>query len=589
MKFRGLSKWDNPATCRGLVYFSQILEEMLFDYSLDAYKASVMNTGLLCAEALQVIQEIEDGNIRLPNLGHVTEELCSCYEKDEVAQQLLSLPSSAFFPTLKNKKSSLNEIRTVIELLSVQLTPTQYKNKNEELLIDEITTSQSFSRIRRLARSYVTTLIGVGYHQKSIHEISIDFFCFGVNRISEPAAISDFLKLFSAEPTEFDVVFRVGKLFDGLAETFSEMGLFLSKDRPEGIDLSRFPSFDRLPNGELYAVAKKIVARDIYSARNKAEALLNLVSTLVALYHHKESSVWPAECLVYSHVADSSVRIAKPINSMQKCADLIKPVATSRLALLLDDFSLERDSFVKFVRSAQLHSMALTSSTDENQILNLWISLESLVPSETKADDQSNIEHIVSSLVPFLNIGYLSSLLNNLVKDLLRWNGSSVRKTLKNIEGRRFVDRLAKVLILPEYSQQLNSLEACCGDFHLLRDRIDRFKDALSSPANVVALLDAHKTRLEWQIRRIYRVRNIIVHSGRTPPYTKQLIEHTHSYLDTVLSTLIRLASKPKVIHSVSQGFKYVDLQYATYYTALSKKGTVFVRDNVDNLLFPNL
>ena len=121
MRFRQLKNWDDPASSVGLAYFSQLLEEMLFVFSLDTYKASVMHTGLLCAEALEVIKEIELGNIKHPNIMHVNEELCSTFEKDPVAQALVPLPSSAFFPTLKNPKSTLKEMETVLSFLCVQI------------------------------------------------------------------------------------------------------------------------------------------------------------------------------------------------------------------------------------------------------------------------------------------------------------------------------------------------------------------------------------------------------------------------------------------------------------------------------------
>lgn len=230
--------------------------------------------------------------------------------------------------------------------------------------------------------------------------------------------------------------------------------------------------------------------------------------------------------------------------------------------------------------------MALASNADENQILNLWISLESLIPSETKSDDVSNIEHVVASLLPFLNLGYIDRLLNNLVKDLLRWNSSITRKAFRPIPGKKFTDKIAKLLALPEFEAQRNALTYALRDFHLLRDRLDYFRSTFSSPANVIGALDAHKIRLEWQIRRIYRTRNIIVHTGQTPSYTPLLIAHTHDYLDTVLSSLVNLASKPKIIHSVGQGFKYVELDYANYYSRLSSKNLTFDAANIDTLLF---
>lgn len=586
MKFRRLSKWNEPSKCRGLVYFAQMVEEMLFDYTLDTYKASVMHTGLLCTEALQTIEEIENGNIKLPNLWHITAELCSCYEKDPVAQSLIPLPHTSFMPVLKNKKGSLGEVRTVIELLSVKLSARNYKNKNEELLISEITGAQSLHTIRRLARSYITTLLAIGFHPRHVHNLCLEFFFYGPNPIASAESIVEFIALFGSEKIEYNVVFRADKIFGGVSDVFSDLKLLITRELPQELDLSKYATFMPRGSEDVYAIARNISARDIYSARHLAETRLKLVATLLSLYHHKECPAWHHECIVHNTKNNDYKKITSPVNSMQKCADLVQSVASSRLKNLLTDFSLEQHSFSKFIRSAQLHSMALNSNTDENQILNLWISLESLIPSESKSDDVSNIEHIVNSLIPFLNIGYINGLVNNLVKDLLRWNGPVTRKVLKQIEGRKFIDRLGKGLALPEFASALEPLEAKLADFHLLRDRLDYFRHTLSSPAHVVAALDAHRIRLEWQIRRIYRVRNIIVHSGKTPQYTKSLIEHAHSYLDTVLSTLVRLASKPKSIHSVGQGFKYVELQYSAYYKSLSSKGLSFNRDNIDSLMF---
>ncbi len=277
--------------------------------------------------------------------------------------------------------------------------------------------------------------------------------------------------------------------------------------------------------------------------------------------------------------------IRSPINSMHKCSDLILPAASNRLRLFVREFSLEKKSFSKFFRSAQLHSMALGSDAQENQILNLWISLESLVPSETKSDDAANIEHIVRSIAPFLNIEYFERLLKNLGKDMLRWNRRVTRKALRSVPGKKLTDKLVKLLALSEFDAERIFLEAEFKDYHLLRDRFEYFREVFSSPQKTVEALDAHRLRLEWQIRRIYRTRNIIVHSGNTPPYTRALIEHAHDYLDSVLSTLVKLASHPKTVNSVAQGFKHVELKYDTYYKNLTAKNVVFNATNIKALV----
>jgi len=585
MKYRKTGKWDDPAKRPALLYFAQILEEMLFDFSLDTYKPSVMNTRLLCWEAIQTIKEIETGNIRAPNINHVAAELCANFEKDSVAKSLVPLPFSAFVPTLKNPKTPLKELQNVLELLAVQMKPSLYRSRNEKLLMEEIVGRQSLSEIRRLSRSYITTLISMGFEQEHLLDKTLDFFYFGKDRITGPESVEKFFTLFPSEKTEFTVIFRVDAVFEHAAKAFAQTGLEITKKLPPEINLSGFPSF--LPSGnKLYAIASKVKARDVHSARSYAESLLKLSSTLLSLFHHKKNPSWLPECIVYEPVEKKYRKISKPINSMHKCADLIQPVASKRLELFMSEFSLERHSFSKFIRSSQLHSMALSSDSAENQILNLWISLESLVPSETKGNDVSNIEHIVASLIPFLNIDYLGRLLNNLVKDLLRWNSTATRKALRPIPGRKFVDKIAKLLALSEFDAERAALEDSFKDFHLLSDRFSHFRSILLSPTTVLAALDAHKLRLEWQIRRIYRTRNIIVHSGVTPGYTRSLIEHTHDYLDTVLSALSELASETQSISSVGQGFKFIELRYTTLRKGLTQKGLVFQIDNMDSLLF---
>lgn len=586
MRFRSLKKWDDPAGSAALVFFAQILEEMLFDFSMGTYKASVMHSGLLCVEALQTIEEVERGNIAEPNIAHVIEELCSNLERDKLAQSLIKLPIDSILAKLKNKKIPSKDAKSLIELISFNLTPAAYRKRNEEMLAEAITSNSTPAELRRLARSYVTTLTAIGFSSKHILAKTLDFFYFNKDRISDNNAIHAFFEQFPKEKFEYSVTFRVDQVFSHATESFAPLGIEISPSAPDPVKKGPHPSFSVEGDLVLYATALKVMALDVYSARSRAEELLKLCGTLVNLFHHKGNTNWQPECIVRETISGTQRLIKNHTNPMHKCADLIEAAAKKKLQLFMSDFSLEKGSFNKFVRSAQLHSMALTSNSNENQILNLWISLESLVPSETKSDNTAGIEHIANSAIPFLNEQYISKLLNNIVKDLLRWNKKATISALRPIPGKKFVDKLARLIALPAHNVERTNLESKFRDFHLLRDRFEHFKDMLSNPKNVVSALDAHRQRLEWQIRRIYRARNIIVHSGKIPPHTQPLIEHTHDYLDTILSRLVELASKPQCVRSVSQGFKFVDVRYESYYKKLSAKGLTFDENNIHDLLF---
>ena len=56
-------RWDNTnGDLDGLLYFGQRLDEMLFDFSIDLYKAPVLNTHFLLTEYISVYKNAEIDN-----------------------------------------------------------------------------------------------------------------------------------------------------------------------------------------------------------------------------------------------------------------------------------------------------------------------------------------------------------------------------------------------------------------------------------------------------------------------------------------------------------------------------------------------
>ncbi|HGG8837569.1 TPA: hypothetical protein ACJJXM_003801, partial [Enterobacter hormaechei subsp. xiangfangensis] len=93
-----------------------------------------------------------------------------------------------------------------------------------------------------------------------------------------------------------------------------------------------------------------------------------------------------------------------------------------------------------------------------------------------------------------------------------------------------------------------------------------------------------HGQRVAQQIRRIYRARNLIVHTGNLPSYTSILIENLHDYLDVVIGTLIELNISQRRISTISQGFKMMEIRYSSYRRKLEVKNLQFKEDNIDSL-----
>ena len=197
MRFRSIHKWENLQESKALLFFAQIIDELLFDFSLDTYKPSAMNTSVLCDEALSTIGHIDEGVIQLPNLTHILDELHDQITKDEVAQSLISQDLGYTYSILKDPSYTFEERKTLIGILLTQLDLHKYKNEIERQL-EETIVENDFdpSKIRALARSYITTLINSGYSPKHINQVSQDFFFYDARPIEGNKDISSYLDFF---------------------------------------------------------------------------------------------------------------------------------------------------------------------------------------------------------------------------------------------------------------------------------------------------------------------------------------------------------------------------------------------------------
>ena len=90
------------------------------------------------------------------------------------------------------------------------------------------------------------------------------------------------------------------------------------------------------------------------------------------------------------------------------------------------------------------------------------------------------------------------------------------------------------------YRRASQILSCSLVSYPLLTFRTYRLWDkTFGSPRVMAHKIETHKKHTEWQIRRIYRARNIIIHQGCCPTGARQLIQHLHTYYVNVIHNLI--------------------------------------------------
>ncbi|MEW8355082.1 MAG: hypothetical protein AB2665_14885 [Candidatus Thiodiazotropha sp.] len=573
MKFRSLHKWKDDPSLEGLLFFAQRMEELLFDYTLDSYKPSALNAPFLCQEALQLIEDIEDKIIEPANLVHVLKELEWSVQGDKLAKSLLDVDLNYYI--LHDQETSISEKRKRLEALSRTIGPTRYLSKCKKLLKQNIE-SKSKANIAGLANFLTTTLINIGYSKTFLYNKTLDYFFIGDEpKIETIDCLDDYFEFFNTKVHYYDTLFLVDPLIKEVSVSVKAFLIEVHDEIPEEFaefaDKFEFTKSDEFENYE-YVEIKKVSAFDHQTARSRAERKIDNLSDLFSLFYHKNQITWRRDAIILRKCCDKSASLERPHKgAMEKGFDYKPKKAAKALNKLISSFELhDGGSFQKFNRVADLHGICISNDVIENQLVNLWTSIETLVPSHVGGN---KIGSIINFILPFITVNYVKRLIERFVSDLFLWDKNITRKILNKVPNSTGKSIYVKSLILLSIKQNEDirqELYAALKDFHLLRFRAFNLSNTLTDIESIKKLIDTHKKKVTWQVRRIYRTRNLIVHSGRTPKYTETLIENGHDYLDQMMEGVMNYSCGDYKTQTLEQVFELARIRQIKFERALS-------------------
>lgn len=571
MRLKNLSRWKLHSSLDGLLFFAQRMDELLFDYSLDTYKPSALNAPSLCMEALNLILGIESEMIDKANLLHVLDELEWSIQNDSIAKGLLD--ASLDYYVLRAEESKLSEVKLRLEVLSRTLEPFRYLHAIFSHLCTHVAKGEKRA-IDFCARNLVTTLTNIGVSKQHLFNLTNDFFFNPDGPVIESSdVIVQFLDEIDPKSHDFEVYFVVSSLIQQVAGSIKTFRMQILETLPEEVALTASTCGFEKSSGEVFVSITKLRSYDRYSAREKAIRTLDTLSDLFTLFYHKTQIAWRPMVLVNQCCRPGTVAVLPPKGPMEKAFDLKPEKASKELNRLLRDFSARGTSFEKFNRVADLHGICVSHDISENQLVSIWTSLETLIPSHLGS---SKISNVATAMLPFLVTPYIRRIIERLTSDLFIWDRRRAKKILNKVpcsKGASLLERTANLLAIKGNEELRKELFGQLKDFHLLRYRAFRLSETLSEPAKLKEMLDTHEMKVTWQVRRIYRTRNLIVHSGTVPPYVSTLIENGHDYLDQVLFDVMRLSCGEYRAKSLEQAFELAKIRYQKFKKRLSAVG----------------
>lgn len=221
MKKGNLDKWTDIKSCENLLFFSQLVNELLFDYSIPSNRISTLNSHFLCIDALNAIDSIERKGVPEGTLKPIVEELYVTIEKDPAFKTGAS--PLKYFVKYQNDKYrvstnvselSYEDLKKTVHAINTGFfrDNTYYntlKNRLIELVENNNVTDQP--ELFRIVKSLLTELINIGYSSKFIQNTMEILFWNPQKEIKTSSTIRDFFEVFNFSKEKYTVVFVVNK------------------------------------------------------------------------------------------------------------------------------------------------------------------------------------------------------------------------------------------------------------------------------------------------------------------------------------------------------------------------------------------
>lgn len=626
MKLPKLRYWSTSEEINGLLFFAQIMDEMLFHFTIDTYKSPICNVHSLIDELENALNEA--GKMNLEKNGNVIytkpirEELLNKISEDLISKKILEkrYGKAGFNKILHNIDHWTNNEEYLIFIESLNsLFNEEYFRELKSHLHNSIKQC-NFLEIQTLSQALIPELVFKGHSSQFIY-YKIDSYFFKETPFDDVSKIDthidNFFAQFNNEEKKFEVVVRVSDEFQYLKEFIDYINTESDHAKSEAkIELLSAPPKPkatddyyekRFLNGKLdglsqqyhfFLVFKNKMGIDPYQAIEATKFTLNILNSFSIYCTYYINLKWDDIYLVYYPNSTPFVT-RKPVSPLAKNKKFaafhelkgdfgrnLFELCRRQEDLMFKNFN---DSTYKLYKSLGLHGSAINSKNIENQFLNSWICLEILLPSYQK---EGLLERFKSTYLPLLNRKYLNKLIENFQRDLEFNTGQSIDNLLNDFpewfnEYPPFEKCAALISVTDPSFDQIQAINKKIERNPLLRYRIIELHQKMFNGKSIKKTLDKHNQKLEWHLARLYRARNLLTHQGERIPNLDKLLENLNFYYHIILEEIEEISHSEPHLTSLDEAYKWATIENSAYLEFLKENNNIQVsNENFELFLF---
>ncbi|TCB38818.1 hypothetical protein E0J02_26615 [Rhizobium leguminosarum bv. viciae] len=565
--------WPATAGNRSILMFAQLMREMLTPTTFESFRVYSLDTIARMQEALLLSEDVRRGKIPQPTLLPVIEEIEWSVEKDPVAKELAGAEILSLLGVVKNRNNfMLDPFMSHLKLISKLVVP-NYKETIERLILESLGRERDAINLRKLTGFYCSFLINAGYMRGHVlHTLNEYFFLHPVQRMGR-AKVSRFFSEFDCKPKKFvvhaAVTHELGRYLSASDFTVHATGRLTQ----EQINvLSTNPNYDKTPD----CMELTTEQFDPHGAANFAYQTLSSQRAISFLDPYGMHCEWGDTMHVAKARAQSGISVGRsefllrfPSYNRSRTTARWKSIANHARAI---NTSFDEASTERLLSSINTAALATNSLNPENQLISLWSAFEVLLSDPR---DTARIVHYTNLIAPCIAYRHARKQIIAVYDGLLVLHRRRFMQLVWRTSGEPVPDAVgtfAKMMFLPQHANLRTDLCRLVANNPLALHRLWKLNSDYSTPKKAHIAIADHFSRVMWQIHRIYRARNQLVHAGRTPTYLESVIINAAEYYRSAVATIVRSASHEQGKSDIDQIVAEIGIRYNIYHSKFANR-----------------
>lgn len=556
--------WDYDDSMEMLWLFYQATDELLSETTPDTYTLPLHNALTLIDEMEEVYVLLKEHNIvdkyYIQYIPPIIDEFLSQTEDDSILKKILGLRLESIRTGFSEAQKQSIHFERWLGIFKHSCSRKGYNDCCKETIIELVEHTKNKKQLLDIVKNYYISLLQVGYSREYLYKYSKRFFSNLQNKIHSSKQIESYLEHFDGKNKKFQFLILmntesidyIDNISDNIRVNMHIEKISSPKERKELCSEQcvneLFQSYDRRKHNakrhqKVEVVRYEDMAIDPYAAIKELSDRMQLMQTLKLYFIHFYSEKQIYEILLKS---DDRYVVFKVPNKLQKRPYIQPALIDSRVINILSQKAMSLEVSFSVIRAIEMHAEALKSTSQSTLIRTFWTTLETLF---LNPDANSGRENVQKSVIAIIQKTYLLKVTRLIYAQLSK---SLLKEDLIELEIDTYKKFLIYFVSYKADSEQMKKIYARLDHNILLRSRLYNLRNQLKNGTQIQEFLSSHETRVTWQLKRLYRIRNIATHLGHDAVGLNIAVNHLHSYFDYMVNYMLCKSENGDAITSMS-------------------------------------